>query len=113
MTIVKAKNRVMETKIHKYRSSLIAAAVCVISLAGTLASKWVATDLEPKIANYRWVAYVIVGISLIVSIVLAVRATGEPAAGATSIRKVSIGGSANNSTNTAGDNNVIHSSRNR
>jgi hypothetical protein len=104
----------MESKVHKYRSSLIAAAVCVISLAGTIASKWVATDLEPKIATYRWVAYVIVGISLIVSIVLAVRAAAEPAAaGATSIRKVSIGGSANNSTNTAGDNNTINSSRNR
>ncbi|MGH9970421.1 MAG: hypothetical protein ACREBG_21875 [Pyrinomonadaceae bacterium] len=103
----------MESKIHKYRSSLIAAAVCVISFAGTLASKWVATDLGPKIANYRWVAYVVAGISLVVSIVLAVRAVGESAAGAMSTRRVSIGGSANNSTNTAGDNNVINSSRNR
>lgn len=106
-------NRVAESKTQKYRNSLIAATVCVISFAGTLASKLVATDLEPKVAHYRWVAYLIAGISLIVSIVLAVRASGDPTTGATSIRKVSIGGSANNSTNTAGDSNVINSSRNR
>ena len=101
----------MENKIQKYRSSLIAAALCVISFAGSLASEWVANDLEPKIANYRWVAYVIAGIFLIVSIVLAVRATGEPSAAP--IRNVSIGGSADKSTITAGDNNVINSSKNR
>ncbi len=103
----------MENKIQRHRSSLIAVLVAIITFAGALATKWIATDLEPKISNYRWIAYVIAGISLFLAIILEVRKANESAGGATSSRKISIGGSANNSTNTAGDNNTINSSRNR
>jgi LytS/YehU family sensor histidine kinase len=103
----------MDNKIQKHRSWLISALVSIVFFAGALATKWIATDLEPKIANYRWIAYVIGGISLIVTIVLGVRSAGESAVGATSSHNISIGGSANNSTNTIGDNNTVNSSRNR
>ena len=103
----------MENKIHQHRSWLISALVAIIFFAGALATKWIATDLEPMISNYRWIAYVIGAIFLVVTIILGVRTAGESAGTATSNRKISIGGSANNSTNTAGDNNRINSSRNQ
>ncbi len=103
----------MENKNRKHRGALVAMLVAIITFAGALATKWIATDLEPKIGNYRWIAYVIAGISLIVSIVLGVRTASESGGGAISNRKISTGGSANNSTITAGDNNTINSSRNR
>ena len=102
----------MENKIQNSRSWLVAALVAIITFAGALATKWIATDLEPKIHNYRWIAYVIAGIFLIVSIVLRVQTASGSVSAATSNRHISIGGSANNSTNTAGDNNTINSSRN-
>jgi len=103
----------MENKIHKHRNWLISALVSIVLFAGAIATKWIATDLEPKIANYRWIAYVIAGIFLIVTIVFGVRSASESADSAASSRNISIGGSANNSTNTIGDNNTINSSRNR
>lgn len=103
----------MENKIQKHRSWLITALVSIVFFAGGLATKWIATDLEPKIANYRWIAYVIGGISLIVTVVLGVRSTAESADGGMPSPNISIRGSANNSTNTVGDNNRINSSRNR
>lgn len=106
----------MDNQIQKNRSWLITTIIAIIFFGGALATEWIAADLAPKIRNYRWIAYVIGGISLIVTIILAVRTKRDSpalASSATSNRKISIGGRANNSTNIAGDNNTIKSSRNR
>lgn len=106
----------MENQIPKHRSWLITALLTIIFFGGALATEWIASDLEPMIRNYKWIAYVIGGISLILTMVLAVRTTRESTNGGTSAsssRQISIGGSANNSTNITGDNNTVKSSRNR
>jgi uncharacterized membrane protein len=106
----------MENETPKHRSWLIAAIIAVVFLGGGLSTEWIAADLEPKIRNYRWIAYVMGAASLIVTFILAVRTERESATNATSAtsnREISIGGSANNSTNIAGDNNTIKPSKNR
>jgi uncharacterized membrane protein YfcA len=103
---------------HKFRqhlSWLIPAIVTVTSFVGGIAGKWIASDMEPRIKNHLWIAYVIAAVSLIVTIIFAARTAKKiQAADSGSSRKIWIGGNVTDSTVTAGDRNTsVRSSKER